>query len=97
MPEYYLFLYFEKNDKPLTVWELYDGVWKDFGWVDYRMSREYIEETVENLSRWFVMNDDGEISFVGKRDKMFEYHVHLSKKYLSDKRNIEPMTYHYLG
>ena len=60
MPEYYLFLYFEKNDKPLTVWELYEGVWKDFGWVDYRMSREYIEDTVENLSRWFVINDDGD-------------------------------------
>lgn len=97
MPEYYLFLYFEKNDKPLTVWELYDGVWKDFGWVDYRVSREYIEAAVEKYSSWFVMNDDGEISFVGKRDKMFEYHVLISKKYLSGKRDIKPMTYHYPG
>jgi len=30
MPEYYLFLYFEKNDKPLTFRELQDGVMKDF-------------------------------------------------------------------
>ena len=96
MPEYYLFLYFEKNDKPLTVWELHDGVWKDFGWVDYRVSREYIEDVVERYSSWFVMNDD-EISFVGKRDKMFEYMVRISKKYLSDKRNVKPITYHYFG
>lgn len=97
MPEYYLFLYFEKNDKPLTVWELYDGVWKDFGWVDYRVSREYIEDAVERYSSWFVINDDGEISFVGKRDKIFEYMVRLHKKYLAEKWKVKPMTYHYPG
>ena len=96
MPDYYLFLYFEKNDKPLTLRELQDGVMKDFGWIDHRVSLESVEGSVENLSRWFVMNGY-EISFVGKRDKIFEYMVHISKKYLSDKRNVEPMTYHYFG
>lgn len=96
MPEYYLFLYFEKNDKSLTLRELQDGVMKDFGWADHRVSLESVEGTVESLSKWFIMNGY-EISFVGKRDKMFEYMVHISKKYLSDKRNIKPMTYHYFG
>ena len=44
MPDYYLFLYFEKNDKPLTLRELQDGVRKDFGWVDYRVSQEYCNQ-----------------------------------------------------
>ena len=96
MPDYYLFLYFEKNDKPLTLKELQEGVRKDFGWLDHRVSLESVEDTVESLSKWFVMNGY-EISFVGKRDKIFEYFVRLSKKYLLEKRNVKPMTYHYPG
>ena len=74
MPDYYLFLYFEKNDKPLTLRELQDGVMKDFGWIDHRVSLESVEGSVENFSRWFIMNGY-EISFVGKRDKIFEYFI----------------------
>ena len=96
MTEYYLFLYFEKNDKPLTLRELQDGVMKDFGWADHRVSLESVEGSVENLSRWFVMNGY-EISFVGKRDKIFEYFVRLSKRYLSQKGKVKPMTCHYFG
>ena len=96
MPDYYLFLYFEKNDKPLTLRELQEGVDKDFGWIDYRVSHEYVYLVVENFSQWFAMNGY-EISFVGKRDDMFELYVRLSKKYLSGKRDIKPMTYHYPG
>lgn len=96
MPDYYLFLYFEKNDKPLTLRELQDGVRKDFGWADHRVSLESVEGTVENFSKWFAMNGY-EISFVGKRDEMFELYVRLNKKYLSEKRNVKPMTYHYFG
>ena len=94
MPDYYLFLYFEKNDKPLTLKELQDGVMKDFGWIDHRVSLEEVEGTVENFSRWFVMNGY-EISFVGKRDKIFEYFVRLSKRYLSQKGKVKSMSYHY--
>lgn len=96
MPEYYLFLYFEKNDKPLTLRELQDGVRKDFGWTDHRVSLESVEGTVESLSKWFVMNGY-EISFVGKRDEMFELYVRLSKRYLSEKWKEKPMSYHYCG
>lgn len=96
MPDYYLFLYFEKNDKPLTLRELQDGVRKDFGWVDYRVSRECVYLAVESLSSWFAMNGY-EISFVGKRDKMFELYVRLSKKYLAEKWKEKPQTYHYFG
>ena len=96
MPDYYLFLYFEKNDKPLTLRELQDGVMKDFGWIDYRVSHEYVDDTVKRYPSWFVMNGY-EISFVGKRDKMFEFFVRLSKKYLAEKWKVKPMTYHYPG
>ena len=82
MPDYYLFLYFEKNDKPLTLRELQDGVMKDFGWIDYRVSHEYVDDTVKRYPSWFVMNGY-EISFIGKRDKMFEFFVRLSKMYLA--------------
>lgn len=96
MPDYYLFLYFEKNDKPLTLGELQDGVMKDFGWTDYRVSHEYVDDAVKNYSSWFAMNGY-EISFVGKRDEMFELYVRLSKKYLAKKWKEKPQTYHYCG
>lgn len=97
MPEYYLFLYFEKNDKPLTLRELQEGVMKDFGWLDYRVSHEHVYVVVERLSSWFAM-DGYEISFVGKRDEMFELYVRLSKRYLSNwKWREKPQTYHYPG
>ena len=56
----------------------------------------YVDLVVKRLSLWFAINDY-EISFVGKRDKMFELYVRLSKKYLAEKWKEKPQTYHYFG